>query len=85
MIINMIRLINAALRRLPMVLEPLLTDSLYLKMAFYPRLGYRLNLQQPRTFNEKIQWLKLNDIHPEYTKMVDKIEAKEYVCKVMGG
>lgn len=65
-------------------LVDLLPDSTYLKMIFYARLGYRLNLKSPKTFNEKIQWLKLYDKHPEYTRMVDKVDAKEYVASIIG-
>lgn len=65
-------------------LVDLLPDSTYLKLIFYARLGYRLNLKSPKTFNEKIQWLKLYDKHPEYTRMVDKVDAKEYVASIIG-
>ena len=42
----------------------------------------KLNLKNPQTFNEKLQWLKLYDRKPEYTQMVDKYEAKKYVANV---
>lgn len=61
-----------------------LPDHIYLKMVFYGRLGYKLNLKKPTTYNEKIQWMKLNDKHPEYSKLVDKIEAKKYVASIIG-
>ena len=35
------------------------------------------------TFNEKLQWLKLNDRKPEYTEMVDKFMAKKYVASII--
>ena len=44
----------------------------------------QLNLDRPETFNEKLQWLKLYDRNPEYTKMVDKYEAKKYVADIIG-
>lgn len=47
-------------------------------------MGYPLNIDNPQTFNEKLQWLKLNDRNPEYTKMVDKYEAKKYVASIIG-
>ncbi len=37
----------------------------------------KLNLKEPQTFNEKIQWLKLYDRKPEYSNMVDKYEGKK--------
>lgn len=61
-----------------------LSDEYYLKLLFYHRLGYKLNLNNPQTFNEKLQWLKLNDQREEYSTMVDKIEAKKYVASIIG-
>lgn len=59
-------------------------DRLFLEVHFLNKTGYKLNLDNPKTFNEKLQWLKLNDRHPEYTKMVDKATAKDYVASVVG-
>lgn len=59
-------------------------DRLYLKMLFRLRVGYRLNLDNPKTFNEKLQWLKLYNRKPEYTAMVDKYLVKDYVAKTVG-
>lgn len=59
-------------------------DRLYLKMLFPLRTGYKLNLKNPQTFNEKLQWLKLNNRKAEMVKMVDKVDAKEYVAKIIG-
>ena len=47
-------------------------------------MGYRLDLKNPKTFSEKLQWLKINDHNGEYTKMVDKYLVKEYVSNVIG-
>lgn len=46
--------------------------------------GYELNLKHPRTFCEKLQWLKLYDRRPEYTTMVDKYAVKQYVADIIG-
>ena len=48
------------------------------------RMKKKLNLKKPQTFNEKLQWLKLYNRNPEYTKMVDKYEAKKYVADIIG-
>ncbi len=63
---------------------PLLPDETYLKWLFKLRLGYPLNLNHPRTYNEKLQWLKLNHIHPEYAQLVDKIDAKVFAEQKIG-
>lgn len=61
-----------------------LSDENYLKLKFRHYVGYPLNLDHPRSYNEKLQWLKLYDKHPEYTKMVDKATAKDYVASIVG-
>lgn len=62
----------------------ILPDKIYLKLMFRHKLGYRLNLKAPRTFSEKLQWLKLYNRNPLYTIMVDKVKAKEYVADKIG-
>ena len=57
-------------------------DEEYIKKEFYYKIGEKLDLNNPKTFNEKIQWLKLYDRNPEYIKMVDKYQAKIYVANV---
>ena len=47
-------------------------------------MGYWMDWNNPKTFCEKIQWLKIYDRHPEYTNMVDKVAAKEYVSGIIG-
>lgn len=59
-------------------------DEQYLKIAYRIKMGKMLDLNNPQTFNEKIQWLKLHDRRPEYTQMVDKIEAKKLVANAIG-
>jgi len=47
-------------------------------------MGKRLRLSCPKTFNEKIQWLKINDRNPLYTTLADKIAMKEYLLPIVG-
>ena len=65
-------------------LNKFLPDKIYIKKIYKEKTGKELNLKNPQTFNEKLQWLKLYDRKPKYTKMVDKYEAKEYVSKIIG-
>ena len=51
---------------------------------YWLHLGKKLNLKNPKTFNEKLQWLKLYNHKPEYTIMVDKVKVKEYIAKLIG-
>lgn len=62
----------------------LLDDKTYIKMIYKVKFGRDLNVDNPKTFNEKLQWLKLYDRKPIYTTMVDKIEAKKYVAGIIG-
>ncbi len=61
-----------------------MSDKAYLKLRYNCIMGKKLNLDNPVTYNEKLQWLKLYDRKPEYTKMVDKYEAKKYVADIIG-
>ncbi len=55
-------------------------DERFIKMRWkVSDMGYALDLDNPSTYNEKLQWLKLHDRRAEYTRMVDKVEAKEWV------
>lgn len=62
----------------------ILSDRMFLKIQFRLKMGYPLNLDNPQTYNEKLQWLKLYNRRPEYTKMVDKYEVKKYVASIIG-
>lgn len=57
----------------------------YLSKAFYVQMGKNLNLRNPKTLSEKIQWLKLNDNIPQKTELTDKILVRDYVAKSIGG
>ena len=61
-----------------------LSDEKYLKKVFYANMGKKLDLNNPATYSEKLQWQKLYDRRPEYTMMVDKIEVKKYVAEKLG-
>lgn len=61
-----------------------LPDSTYIKLRYRFQMGKRLNLKDPQSFQEKIQWLKLHDRNPLYTTLVDKVLVKEYVRQRVG-
>ena len=61
-----------------------MSDEEYLKRRYFYRMGKNLNLNNPKTFNEKLQWLKIYDRKDIYTTMVDKNEAKKYVENIIG-
>lgn len=59
-------------------------DETYLKLFYKARLGIELNLDNPTTFNEKLQWLKLYDRQERYIPWVDKVQAKSKVREMLG-
>jgi|26BtaG_2_1085354.scaffolds.fasta_scaffold00021_78 hypothetical protein len=61
-----------------------LKDKLYLKILFYIKFGYRLDLKNPKTYNEKCQWLKLNYRNKDLIPLVDKFEVKKIVSDKIG-
>ena len=65
-------------------LKFLFSDKLYLYLFFYLKMGRKLNLKSPKTFNEKLQWLKLYNRNSLYTTLVDKYAVKQYVSDKIG-
>lgn len=61
-----------------------INDKKYIEKIYKFTFGKKPNLENPKTFNEKLQWLKLYDKNPEYTKMVDKYEVRKYIKDTIG-
>lgn len=62
----------------------ILTDATHIRLEYFRIFGKFPDLKNPKTFNEKLQWLKLYDRRPEYTDMVDKYAVKKYVAERIG-
>lgn len=75
---------NYLLYKLSNTYPCLFSDKCYLKSLYYLIFGETLNLKNPKTFNEKIQWLKLYNRKREYVNLVDKIKVKDYVAGIIG-
>jgi len=61
-----------------------LSDVTYLKWVYYLRTGKHLDLVHPKSFNEKIQWLKLHNTSDECTRSVDKYEVRKLISDKIG-
>ena len=72
------------IKRLQGIYGQKLDDVTFLKKRFKLAMGKELNLENPKTFNEKLQWLKLYDRKPEQTMMVDKYLARNYIAEKIG-
>lgn len=62
-----------------------MSDERYLKRQYRAIFHKRLDLKNPQTFNEKLQWLKLYDRKPFYTTLVDKYAVRQYISDTIGG
>lgn len=61
-----------------------MSDESFLKKKYYSEIGKELNLSNPKSFNEKLQWMKLNNRDSQFTKMVDKYEVRKIVSEKIG-
>lgn len=75
---------NELLANILINLNFLFPDKLYLTLLFRFKMGYWIDWKNPKTFNEKLNWLKLYDRKPLYTKIVDKYLVKDYVKEIIG-
>ena len=66
------------------ILSKLFPDRIYINLKYKLRFRRELNIDSPKGFNEKLNWLKLNNRNPLYSIMVDKFFCKEYVANIIG-
>ena len=59
-------------------------DEMFLRYFYKAKIGKELHLDEPKTYNEKLQWLKLYDHNPQYPLLVDKYTVKEIVAEKIG-
>ena len=72
------------MRRFLEKLLGILPDRIYLQIKYFYRIHRFIDWENPKSYTEKLQWLKLNYTNPQYTELVDKIEVKKYVSKTIG-
>lgn len=62
----------------------ILPDKLYLQLMYFKHFRKFINFNNPKSFNEKIQFLKLKYRSNELTEMADKYKVKQYVSQLIG-
>lgn len=83
--INILRKPSSLCLHILDVISPLIkNDRIFIQLRWNLTMDYPLNIDNPQTFSEKLQWLKLYDRKPLYTTMVDKYEVKNYVAEIIG-
>lgn len=84
-IIKVLKSPRIGLSRIWMIMSPMIQSSeFYLKVYYRLRTGRKLNLDHPRSFQEKTQWLKLHNTDPLFSKLVDKYEVRKFVAERIG-
>jgi hypothetical protein len=65
-------------------LTHIMPDALYIQLVYLKHFGKFADLKNPKSFNEKLQWLKLHERNKEYSTLVDKYRVKKYVADIIG-
>ncbi len=72
------------MRGLLIKISRLIPTRLYLRLMFFKHFKRGLSFKNPKSLNEKVQWLKIYDKDKRYTKLVDKYEVREYISDILG-
>lgn len=75
---------NSKIKKFILEATRIIPDRLYLKVAYRIVTGKKLHLSPPKTYNEKLQWLKLYNRNPDYTSLVDKYEVRKFISDTVG-
>ena len=59
-------------------------DDIYLNICWKMLMGESIDFNNPRTYNEKLQWLKINNRESKYTELADKYRVRDYVTEKIG-
>lgn len=84
MMIDLKKILSRNLREKIMYTLSFLPDKLYLQFFYFATTGRLINFKNPKGFNEKLQWLKVNNKRPEFGPLVDKLAVREYISKILG-
>jgi len=82
--IDLRKYFNRKVRGAVMYALSFLPDKLYLQLFYFSTTGRLINFKNPKGYNEKLQWLKVNDRRPEYSRLVDKLALREHIAEVLG-
>lgn len=64
--------------------KKMLSDKLVIKYKYYKKFGEKLNLKNPTTFSEKVQWIKIYGNLEKATCLIDKYEVRNYIENKIG-
>ena len=75
---------NGIVKNLARKVVRLIPDKIWLTYRFKRRVGYAMDWKNPKTYSQKLQWLKVYNRNPLYTTLVDKFEVKKYISDAIG-
>ncbi len=75
---------NQTIKEIGKKVVSLIPTKMWLSYRFKKKMGYPMDWKNPKTYNQKLQWLKVYDRNPLYTTLVDKYEVKKYVAEKIG-
>lgn len=76
---------NRIIESIELRLCKFLPDKAYLSFLYKLYMGKSINWEKPKSYNEKLNWLKIYYRNPLYTTLVDKLSVKQYVLDKVGG
>lgn len=77
------RILMSRILMLP-IINKHIGDKTYLKWVYYFRTGKKINIDKPKTFNDKINWLKLHNTSQLYSLCVDKYLVRSLIQEKLG-
>ena len=75
---------NRTVKEIGKKLVGLIPSKLWISYRFKKKQGYPMDWKNPKTFNQKLQWLKVYNRNPLYTTLVDKYEVKKWIADRIG-
>ena len=82
--IDLRKVISPNIRRSAKYALAFLPDKLFLRIHYFATTGQMIHFKNPKGYNEKLQWIKIYDRHPEHGKLVDKLAVREHIKEVWG-
>lgn len=82
--VDLRKFVNRKTRSKIMYALSFLPDKLYLRIFYFFTTGKMIHFNNPIGYCEKLQWLKINDYHPEYSALVDKLSVRDYIAQTLG-
>lgn len=82
--IDLRKVIGQNIRRSMKYALVFLPDKTFLRIHYFATTGRMIHFKNPKGYNEKLQWIKIYDRHPEHSRLVDKLTVREHIKEVWG-